>query len=512
MNLYTNLSSTNNYKFVGTAYSSTPISNTGNIGKVGLKLPTPLSVDTFIKSTHNTYSPNFGNTSRGRFLKSLRNITDPYSGAKILTPNEYEEYKATVPLIQDTQTKILRLSKYEENMRPVEKNIYKLFVNEMLRFNKESRKDSDISSYYKRLLKPNNLKIKLKGNSQNQVGVGSNVLQNTKRPPSFSSILMVHKDNALNGLIKEQTTIFDSIENSAQNMYPKHKALVMEELKEARERILLPDDDIHHFKRKMFINKLVVHQQFGILKDISRATKRLPEEERQKVLDELDATRDILLTKEPDTGLNGLTPVDLVKQLQVKYIPESLNKPNEYTPILDLANKLPNSNTSVNAFIVKYADRSEREIGERLLSSSIASIEHILPDSLGGENEASNFILTTAGSNFERGNIPHKDFLKLYPKIPKYTQQYMNDIINAGNNGNLYDHEWYPYVVQPTIEKVTGIKTNISKYRISPGKAFMTLPTRLHTKYPEYERSYAYAIEKAKKNHTKPSVDIDDDD
>ena len=48
--------------------------------------------------------------------------------------------------------------------------------------------------------------------------------------------------------------------------------------------------------------------------------------------------------------------------------------------------------TSENAFIVKYADRTQQEIAKRLIRTSLATIEHIKPNSEEGENNIANFL------------------------------------------------------------------------------------------------------------------------
>ena len=53
--------------------------------------------------------------------------------------------------------------------------------------------------------------------------------------------------------------------------------------------------------------------------------------------------------------------------------------------LISFAEKMPTSEDSVSAFIMKYKDRSPEEIGERLLMYSAATLEHITPDSENGE-------------------------------------------------------------------------------------------------------------------------------
>ena len=82
--------------------------------------------------------------------------------------------------------------------------------------------------------------------------------------------------------------------------------------------------------------------------------------------------------------------------------------------IKETAYFLPTSNTSKNAFVVKYSDRSHDEISKRLVRSSLQTIEHIHPESDGGENNISNFMLASASVNNLRGNMPFKKFIKRY--------------------------------------------------------------------------------------------------
>ena len=53
--------------------------------------------------------------------------------------------------------------------------------------------------------------------------------------------------------------------------------------------------------------------------------------------------------------------------------------------IIKEANRMPTSEDSVSAFIMKYKDRSPEEIGQRLIIFSSATLEHITPVSKDGE-------------------------------------------------------------------------------------------------------------------------------
>ena len=107
-------------------------------------------------------------------------------------------------------------------------------------------------------------------------------------------------------------------------------------------------------------------------------------------------------------------------------------KENEKEIFAEIKNKalfLPTSESSRNAFIVKYSKRTQTEITRRLFIASTGTIEHITPASLGGVNSIGNFLLTCASGNRYRENMPLVDYIKRHPKIPQYIQNYIDCVI-----------------------------------------------------------------------------------
>ena len=119
--------------------------------------------------------------------------------------------------------------------------------------------------------------------------------------------------------------------------------------------------------------------------------------------------------------------------------------------IKNLALFLPTSGSSEHAFMVKYTDRSEEEVLIRLLSGSIATIEHIRPHSVGGKNELSNFMLVSRNGNKYRENNPLSAYIDRNPNIPEYCQIQVNEIIDAIRKGALRGNEDYPFRLKETL-------------------------------------------------------------
>jgi len=379
-------------------------------------------------------------TANGNFLRHIEGVRDPYSGVIILTSKQMENISKDLSKNNAIRKQLRILGNYEDSMLPVEKSAFYLFK-------EQAKKDKNIT---------------------------------------FSQILANEKTNCMEGLIKEQNTIFDEIEKEAQKIAPDHKAKVLKELNEARVRISLPNDDKHRFKRKTFIDKIIDIHQDELLEKIELNILKLPNNLKYDALSEYFVAKDAIDYKFYDTNVKGKSPLELVKDLQVKYAPETLNEVNDLEPIINIAKKLPTSRNSLNAFVIKYWDRSDEEIAKRLLNQSVGTIEHIHAHSKGGSNEAANFMLATKSRNEERGNMSFDEFITMYPDIPKYLQEYTDDIINAAHRGKLQDHEWYPYLLKDTIKEETGIDVDISGYKITPEKAFKTLPPRLRDSYPNY--------------------------
>ena len=151
-------------------------------------------------------------------------------------------------------------------------------------------------------------------------------------------------------------------------------------------------------------------------------------------------------------------------------------KENEKEIFNEIRNKalfLPSSESSKNAFIVKYSTRNQTEITRRLFIASTGTIEHITPASIGGTNNIGNFLLTCASGNRYRENMPLVDYIKRHDKIPQYAQAYIDCIIEEIYQGNLLGNETYPYKIkQKLFEESRGrILISLSNYKYSENDA-----------------------------------------
>lgn len=405
-----------------------------------------LNSDRFERSNTSTNPISFkGSVSNGHFLRNLSGVHDPYSEIIMLNNKEMDKAKADLKKIKTTSGKLRYLSDFTDNMFPVELEIFNLLKDESKKFKNQSLQD----------------------------------------------ILTANKDKALKNLIKEQKRVFKKIMNNTEELSPIEQVRVYDLINKSERQIYLPHEDKAHFKKSRFISDLVRISQIDIISAIDKKIRELPEEKQKTELKNFGEAVTIFEENAYDVNIDGKTPLGMIQEFQKKYIPETVDQPNAIYPLFDIARELPTSKDNTNAFIVQMYTRTEDQIAERLISESLATIEHIVPESLGGENEAYNFMLVSKGRNNERGNMPLDFFIKKYPNIPEYTQTYIDDIIKKCQKQKLKGHDWYPYLLKETLYEQANIKVNLDASKMSPQKAFKTIPEHLKDKYPKFKKYYS---------------------
>ncbi len=211
-------------------------------------------------------------------------------------------------------------------------------------------------------------------------------------------------------------------------------------------------------------------EEFNVLDDVDKISLMLSPENALAVHAKTTRCRQVILeNKKEDTFKRKILLMSL-DEIEPK---EGENERNVLEKLKDRAVYLPTSGTSENAFIVKYADRTQQEVAKRIVRPSVATIEHIQPNSLEGENTIGNFLLASAGANTMRSNMPLYKFIEMYPSIPKKCQDYIEQIINCIHRGWLKGNETYPYKVQKKLAEESDGKIilNLTNYKYSADEA-----------------------------------------
>ena len=318
--------------------------------------PAEADNDIFVKSSAVSFS---SNTSAGRPLKKLLNITCPYYGVKMISGAEMFRLEQRLNNCPTIGTVVKVLSNYTDYMQKIEKKMFEKF-SECAKISPE------------------------------------------KTLPEFLQELY---DDSIIKLKLEEFSVLDDADALSKELSPQTAFAIRKKITRCRE-VILKNNQQDTFKRKTLISSL---------DDI----KPKPEEE-------------IFFEK-----------------------------------IKDKALYLPTSGSSENAFVVKYASRSHQEIAKRILRASVATIEHIKPESLGGENKLSNFMLASSSANSYRSNLPLVKYIEKFPKIPENCQRYINEIIYSIYAKRLKGCDMYPYQVKKTlaVESDGKIELDLSQYK-----------------------------------------------
>ena len=234
--------------------------------------------------------------------------------------------------------------------------------------------------------------------------------------------------------------------------------------------LLNPEDNLQNCLEMIKRNCLMKLklEEFEVLDDVDRLTKKLSPQTALKIRAKTTKCRQIILSNKSSDSFKRKTFLASLEEI--------IPKENEREIFNDIKNKalfLPTSESSRNAFVVKYSKRSQTEIVRRLFIASTGSIEHVTPASLGGINTIGNFLLTSASGNRYRENMPLVEYIKRYPKIPQYMQKYMDDIIREIHNGNMEGNETYPYKIKKKLmeESEGRIMISLSAYKYTEEEA-----------------------------------------
>ncbi len=197
-------------------------------------------------------------------------------------------------------------------------------------------------------------------------------------------------------------------------------------------------------------------KQNSILDTVDEISKQLSATEQEEVKKVTDTTRKFVSSTDKDIKFKRKTFLKDVDDLKTK-----ISNKEIHNQILKEAEKMPTSQNDVSAFVVKYAERSHQEIGERLVKLSVGTIEHIKPRSEGGRNQVSNYMLECGGCNHERSSIPLGDWVDSHPEMKENTQKYIDEVIKRINKGEMKGFSFYPEAVARTLYEQSGGKLDV---------------------------------------------------
>lgn len=222
-------------------------------------------------------------------------------------------------------------------------------------------------------------------------------------------------------------------------------------------------------------------------RSIITSTDKLIEKLSPNIAELVKLIRDNALTKIEENTFGRQPPLEMIKAIKAKGADK-----NNLIKIYQAWWKLPNSSRDTDAFIVKYSRKSHQEIARRLICSSMATIEHIVPTSRKKKNSdfMGNMILVSKRFNNERKSMPLDEYIMLNQNIDirGNLQRYIDLVIREVNRpkSDLYNCGGYPEKIRKAILKETAGKVNLvtdSLVLTKEQKKALKAPQKLATKY-----------------------------
>ncbi len=205
-------------------------------------------------------------------------------------------------------------------------------------------------------------------------------------------------------------------------------------------------------------------RQFDVLNSTNKLLPTLSEPVREQVI----AVRNEALTKMENGTFGRKEPLEKIKAIKAKG--------RDLVQIIKIYRKwygLPASSNDLDAFIVSYSKRPHLQIAKRLISSAVASVEHVKPHSRGGGSSLSNLVLVSAQFNNSRSSMPLWEYIMLNPQIDfaANLQNYMNEVIKEihDKKSPFSGRGYYPEKIKKVVseETNTAIELNTDSLRLT---------------------------------------------
>jgi len=194
----------------------------------------------------------------------------------------------------------------------------------------------------------------------------------------------------------------------------------------------------------------IVHEQSQIFTNIGLMSRDLPDAERIAVQDLINETYARILDPQETSRFSRRIFINKLKNI---FVPEwkRTQKTDEIPALYSLdalkiieeATKLPMAYNNEKAFIVKYAKRNykdanpDQKLALRMLSNSVATIEHIKPQKRNGGTSPNNISLECACDNNRRGHDSIIEQVAENPQMITNFPRYIKKLCEVHNNGKV---------------------------------------------------------------------------
>lgn len=247
----------------------------------------------------------------------------------------------------------------------------------------------------------------------------------------------------------------------------------------------------------------LIKTQFGIFKLIEMASANINPEQKKQVRELIESEKEKILQ-----GENKFRRKYFVNQFKEIFKDSKNTATKEH--LIRLANKLPTSYENKSAFIVKYSSRNAEDIGIRLLSYSMCTIEHVTPQNKDGENHLFNYIPECMRCNSFRQDRPMIQQLEEHPEMFYNAQTLIDRLIDFANDGKL--NKWYIVKIASRVSKESDNMLNLDISRLDMNSKMRRAVERKDVELDEDEQkllkqlSYESTPKKTKKQKVKEKL------
>lgn len=239
------------------------------------------------------------------------------------------------------------------------------------------------------------------------------------------------------------------------NMLPTEKKIFefFEDAAPYSQRMKFPDLLKEWYKEALIKLKL---EEFKVIDNVNQISLQMSPETAFAVRKEIVKCENLLTDDNPKKSFKRKTIINALSNIKPKEGEEEI-----MDHLMNVAYYLPNSITSENAFIVKYANRSHKEISDRLIRDSLLTMDHLLAASQKGPNSLSNFVGASAGANNLKQDVLLTSFIERFPIVIDNSQNYIDFFIDIINKGGFFGHEAYPYKIKTRYLEGSDGKINL---------------------------------------------------
>lgn len=256
----------------------------------------------------------------------------------------------------------------------------------------------------------------------------------------------------------------------------------------------------------------LIHEQVRTLTNISLLCRKLPEEHQKSVQELINETLSRLFDKRETSRFSRKVFIGKLEEILTKYDTNKISLLT--TEILSEAAKLPTAYNNPSAFIVKYAKRNyhganpDQKIALRMLSNSMATIEHIKAQKLNGSTTPENLALECACDNNRKGHESVFEQVILNPDMINHYTRYMDKLCELHLMGKVeksyisQQNKTFCECSQGLLNAdLSAIRTN--KKRVPPANSDGITPTKEERRASHKEKIKKHKQSKKKENINK---------